>query len=201
MKTTAILKRSEMRPVLTFLTLLVSIILITSSSCQVGADGHPGSAYVTFEWEVEKPEFIDCGTTAVPPNFYYGTYYRISPGWYTAYYEGKVWTGTAYGTYAWEMDYEIWVNPGQRGGYGYNGKDGANTYMNFVCTPYGPKVYRHESYMRKAPEIEDYDQLKADIAPSEGVFEYQTEDFSIKVNYRKVTPRSIEPGAGNIPLN
>lgn len=184
------------------LALFISgMALITSTSCSVGSDGRPGLAYVAFEWEGSKPDFIDCGTASVPPNFYYGSYYRINPGWYTAYYEGKIWNGSAWGTYAWEMDYEIWINQGQRGGYGYNGKDGMNTYLNFVCTPSGPVIYRHDAYLRKAPQ-ENQTDFRYEIAEpgQEHVDEYQINEYTIRVTSRSVVPRT-NPSGGNHPLN
>ncbi len=189
-------------PVLLMALILSLSLVITSTSCKVGTDGRPGLAYIAFEWEESKPDYIDCGTSAVPPNFYYGTYYRISPGWYTAYYEGKVWTGQAYGSYAWEMDYEIWVNEGQRGGYGFNGRDGLNTYLDFVCSPYGPRLYRHDSHLRKAPEAEHTrDADSPGFAPGiEYVEEYEVGDYMVRITARSVEPRSGK-GSGNHPLN
>lgn len=201
MKTRTLLKAISYKPFLALIAILSASFIITTTSCHVGSDGRPGLAYITFEWEVSKPDFIDCGTPAVPPNFYYGTYYRISPGWYTAFYEGKVWTGQAWGTYAWEMDYEIWVNPGQRGGYGYNGKDGLNTYMNFVCTPYGPKIYRHESYMRKAQDSDSDDTAREEVTGTDGTVEFQAGEYSVRMTYRKVEPRGTDAKSGNFPLN
>lgn len=179
-------------------TVFSSLIFITPS-CYVGSDGLPGLAYVAFEWEESKPEYIDCGTASVPPNFYYGTYYRINPGWYTAYYDGKVWNGSAWGTYAWEMDYEIWVNPGQRGGYGYNGKNGMNTYLNFVCSPYGPELFRHDDYLRKAPEKVVSKDTMVDGKMNQ-VLEFESGEYKIRVTYRSVEPRS-HSDKGSFPLN
>ncbi len=179
---------------------LTITILSTTTSCTVGSDGRPGLAYITFEWEESKPDLIDCGTSAVPPNFYYGSYYRINPGWYTASYEGKIWNGTAWGEYKWVADYEIWVNPGQRGGYGYNGQDGLNTYLNFVCTPYGPKLFRHESNMRKAPGTDDMIEVEPVIVNGENIIETTTKDYSIRITYRSVEPDG-KFESRNHPLN
>jgi hypothetical protein len=187
-------------PLLLFAALVATSLLITNTSCTVGADGRPGLAYLSFEWEVSKPEYIDCGTPAVPPNFYYGTFYRTNPGLYTAYYDGKVWNGMAWGSYAWEMDYEIWILPGQRGGYGYNGKDGLNTYLTFVCSPYGPKLFRSESYMRKGTPAEPTRIHEATTPGGEQVIEYTVNEYTIKVTYRAVEPRTGQAG-GNFPLN
>lgn len=179
---------------LLFLTLLV----FTTPSCYVGTDGRPGLAYVAFDWEVEQPEYIDCGTSAVPPQFYYGTNYRINPGWYHCYYDGKVWNGTAWGSYAWEMDYEIWVNPGQKGGYGFNGRDGMNTYLNFVCSPYGPKLFRRDDYLRKAKEVPV---RSTEITPEdEQVSTYDLGEYTVKMTIRKVAPRT-HTDKGNLALN
>lgn len=201
MKTKTLLKAISYKPFLALIAVLSASLILTISSCHVGSDGRPGQAYISFEWEISKPDLIDCGTPSVPPNFYYGTFYRITPGWYTAYYEGQVWTGQAWGTYAWEMDYEIWVNPGQRGGYGYNGKDGMNTYMTFVCTPFGPEIYRHESDMRKAPENDGDDADIEKITENEGVIEYQINEYTVRMTYRKVEPRGADAKSGNFPLN
>jgi hypothetical protein len=177
---------------------LLAFILTTAPSCYVGADGNPGLAYIAFEWEDTKPEYIDCGTPAVPPQFTYGSYYRITPGWYHAYYDGKVWNGSAWGTYAWEMDYEIWINPGERGGYGYNGRDGMNTYLNFVCSPYGPELFRHDDYLRKAREVvPSRSEVNAD---NERIVTYQVGEYTVKIIIRKVAPRD-HTTPGNTALN
>lgn len=187
-------------PLFLLAAMVATSFLLTSTSCTVGADGRPGTAYIAFEWEHTKPEYIDCGTPAVPPNFFYGTFYRINPGWYTAYYDGKVWNGVAWGTYAWQADYEIWVNPGQRGGYGYNGKDGMNTYLTFVCSPNGPQLFRSESYLRKGAKEEPTRVYESDTPDGEQVIEYTVNEYTIKVTYRAVEPRT-EKTAGNNPLN
>jgi hypothetical protein len=179
---------------------LTTFLLLTSTSCKVGNDGRPGLAYVAFEWEEVKPDYIDCGTSAVPPDFYYGTFYRISPGWYTAYYEGQVWNGQAWGSFAWEMDYEIWVNPGQRGGYGYNGRDGLNTYLTFVCNPFGPRLYRSESDLRKAPVERETDIRELVPLGEEIHLEYEFEDYTVKITARSVEPRNPD-GSGNRAMN
>jgi hypothetical protein len=198
MKSFTTLRRSAKTGLLLTMILTAGLLMLTPS-CYVGADGRPGLAYIAFEWEVSKPDFIDCGTSSVPPNFYYGTYYRINPGRYTAYYDGKVWNGMAWGTYAWEMDYEIWVNPGQRGGYGYNGKDGMNTYLSFVCNPYGPKLFRHDAYLRKAPVEADI--IDSEILPDgDQVVEYRVDDYSVRITYRKAEP-GRRSSQGNFPLN
>lgn len=178
---------------------LLFAILFTSTSCTVGSDGRPGLAYIAFKWEVAKPEYIDCGTPAVPPNFNYDTYYRITPGWYTAYYEGKVWTGQAYGTYAWEMDYEIWINEGQRGGWGYNGKDGMNTYLDFVCSPHGPYLLRHESYLRTARELPEGYELISDNG-DEIVVKVEMPEYVMRITYKKSEYKNLSLG-GNFALN
>ncbi len=179
-----------------------AIFLSISTSCYVGADGHPGLAYVAFEWEHVKPDYIDCGTPAVPPQFNYGTFYRISPGWYNAYYEGKVWNGQAWMTFSFSMDYEIWINEGQRGGYGYNGKDGMNTYLTFMCSPYGPYLKRNDAYYRTASPD---DELAANTKgipeiDKDVVREYKEGDYTIRLTYRRVDPIKNKP-AGNFPLN
>lgn len=181
--------------------IVVLLMIIPVSSCMMGNDGRPGLAYIAFDWVESKPEFIDCGTPAIPANFYYGTYYRTNPGWYTGYYEGKVWNGTAYGAYAWEMDYEIWINTGQRGGYGYNGKDGINTYMNFVCSPYGPYLERHESYLRKLPDSGQIEENSERIdTDEETTILYQFNEYTVRLTYRNVTPEN-RTTAGNHSLN
>lgn len=125
------------------LVFLASLSLILSS-CEKpwhGRDGRTGDAFLALTWQVEPPAWIDAGTGAIPPVFNWGAYYRVMPGYYTLYYEGRVWTGSAMAHYAWEVTYEVWVVAGEPGDWYYNGADGPDNYFTIECSPYGPYIW------------------------------------------------------------
>ncbi|MFH2141477.1 MAG: hypothetical protein ABIJ97_03575 [Bacteroidota bacterium] len=164
-------------------TLLIVFSLFTLSSCYKGYDGRPGDAYLSLAWEVSKPYYVDAGPE-IPPTFRWSEFYYATPGVYYLYYEGQVWNGWRWITYAWEVQYEIWRIPGEPGGYGYHGYDGTDTYLTLVCSPYGPYEDRFEN--RSAIENED----SIEISEKEIVVEKIQNDVGIRVKYSKVEPRN-----------
>ncbi|MDT8308064.1 MAG: hypothetical protein RQ866_00940 [Bacteroidales bacterium] len=164
------------------------LLMITNTSCYEGRDGLPGKAFLAVEWEVDKPDYIDCGTPDIPPQFYYGTYYRAYPGVYFLYYEGDFYNGQAWGTYAWEMEYEIWVHPGERGGLGYNGAHGPDAFFQLVCSPYGP--YKVNTVGKTAGKILVKETYKLIEETENGIVIEQKQDaYTLKITYRKVEPK------------
>lgn len=116
----------------------VAIITLLTFSCEKYEDGYPGRAYLSISWSNDEPDYIETGNSSFPQSFYYEDYYRSMPGFYTLYYEGYVWNGSSTAKYAWEVDYEIWINPGETAQHDRNGFDGADTYFNIDLSPYGP---------------------------------------------------------------
>ena len=169
--------------------MLLSVLLIVSlASCEKawhGTDGRPGDAYLALTWQIEEPTYIDAGTGAIPYRFYYGDYYRINPGYYSRYYEGVVWTGQYWGSYAWEVEYEIWEVAGERGDWYYNGQDGPDNFFDIEMSPYGPYVY--SSY--KSGETDSKYEIVE--ASDEKIIMVQKGDgMSLKATFKKVEPRN-----------
>lgn len=149
-----------------------------------GSDGFPGRAFLALTWVEAEPDYLDAGTSAIPEYFYWDDYYKINPGVYNFYYEGEVWTGSSWAFYSWEIDYEIWVNPGEPGGPSYNGHDGADTYFTIECSPFGPYV---SEYYKGAAAEKDY-KVISDTG-DKIIIEKEKEEFTLRVIYNKVDKR------------
>ncbi len=164
---------------------LIAVLLILGfTSCQkawYGHDGRSGDAFISLTWQVGEPSFIDVGTGAVPPVFYWGESYEIRPGNYSLYYEGEVWTGSSWANYSWEVMYEIWEEAGERGDWYYNGSDGPDNYFNIECSPYGP--YVSNSY--KSSSLNPGYKLISE-SEDEIIVEQKADAMSIKITYRKL---------------
>jgi len=170
--------------------LLAVLFLLSVSSCQKawhGRDGRPGNAYLSLTWQVAEPSFIDAGTHAIPSVFYWGDYYKISPGYYDLYYEGRVWTGMFWANYSWEVMYEIRVIPGERGDWYYNGSDGPDNYFSIECNPGGPFIlsdYKSAELDSKYKLIEESEE--------EIVVEQKGKGVNLIITYKKATPKIEE---------
>lgn len=123
---------------------VIAVLLFLSlSACEKawhGHDGRVGDAFIALTWQEEEPSYLDAGTSSIPPVFYWGEYYKIRPGNYSLYYEGSVRLGNAWADYAWEVFYEIWEIPGEKGDWYYNGADGPDNFFTIECNPFGPYV-------------------------------------------------------------
>lgn len=159
--------------------------LMIFSSCEkdnyYGFDGRPGRAFLSFTWIDAKPMYLEAGTYDIPRVFEWGKYYRAYPGLYKLYYEGEYWNGHAYMFYAWEMDYEIWVNPGEPGGYGYNGRDGRDTYFTMELSPFGPYYYYDNGYKNDSGN-----EVIIESTEDEHIILKRSAEFTIKMKFRKV---------------
>jgi hypothetical protein len=164
---------------------LVMIISLLIMSCDRGRDGRPGRAYLALNWELVPPEYIDAGTPDIPPYFHWGQYYRAYPGFYTLYYDGTVQNGPTQVFYAWEIDYEIWEEPGGEAGYYSDGYDGPDTYFTVVCNPNGPYYQHHLKNSDADAEMEIISDSGDEI-----VVLMEKNQFRMKLVYRKVDPRS-----------
>ncbi|RLD58584.1 MAG: hypothetical protein DRJ05_07790 [Bacteroidetes bacterium] len=162
----------------------IAVLLILGfTSCQKawhGHDGQPGDAFISLTWQVEEPSFIDIGTGAVPPVFYWGESYEIRPGNYSLYYEGQVWTGSSWANYSWEVMYEIWEEAGERGDWYYNGSDGPDNYFNIDCSPYGPYV---SNGYKSSNLISGYNLISE--SEDEITVEQKADGMKMKITYRK----------------
>jgi hypothetical protein len=172
--------------------LLIFITLLFASCYKepwYGYNGRPGEAFLALNWVDDKPDYIDAGTGSIPPVFQYGRYYRAYPGFYVMYYEGNFWNGQAHAFYAWEIDYEIWIMPGEPGGMYYNGANGPDNYFSIECSPYGPWIYGPGYKEAGLPEGYELKENSGD----EIVMEKKGTDFGITVTWKKVVPRRGNP--------
>jgi len=134
---------------------MIVLLLLGLTSCQKawhGRDGRSGDAYLSLAWQVAEPQYLDAGTGAIPAVFYWGEFYRIHPGVYSLYYEGRIWNGMYWAGYSWEVTYEIWEIQGERGDWYYHGEDGPDNFFTIECNPYGPFI----SNGYKSTEVNSY---------------------------------------------
>jgi len=168
--------------------IIAVLFMLSLAACEKpwhGSNGSPGDAFLSLEWEVEEPEYIDAGTGAVPPVFYWGEFYKIRPGVYDLYYDGRVWTGMAWATYAWEVMYEIWEIPGERGDWYYHGKNGPDNFFTIVCSPYGPMV---DNSYKNSEAIKNFELIRE--TEDEIVIKQKAQGFEMKLTYTKVESKN-----------
>jgi len=181
MKTEKIIKAIKPATAKTFVVIFIISLMFFTSCEKYGTDGIPGKAFLSVNWDVSVPTNLDVGTSDIPAVFEWGTYYRAYPATNTLYYDGKVWKGTYWADYAWQVDYEIYENPGQKGGPNYNGKDGMNSYFDIVCSPYGPNITSYDAKIK--PNDNPYD---LNSVPEIVTVIKSYGNYSIKITYKKV---------------
>lgn len=168
---------------------VIAVLLILSlTGCQkawYGDDGRPGDAFLALNWQVDEPAFIDVGTGDIPPIFYWGQNYKTYPGFYSLYYDGRIWTGKSWASYAWEVGYEIYEIKGEQGGWYHNGQDGPNNYFLIECSPYGPYI---ESTYKDAEVDPEYEVLVE--SENEIIVKHEGEGLGIMITYKKVEPKN-----------
>ena len=186
---TILTKRNNTR--VTAVVLLLCITALTFTSCEKGEEGDPGYAYVALTWKGNEPTYIEMHNNFIPSVFYWDWYYRVDPGIYNVYYEGHQRILGIRIPYAWELEYEVWENPGRRGKYVWEkGPAGPDAYFTIELTPGGPEVFYEEvsadksaaSEAQPSPAYEDGDII---------VVEKHNKDYSIRLTYKKVSPRGV----------
>ncbi|MDZ7742545.1 MAG: hypothetical protein U5Q03_12535 [Bacteroidota bacterium] len=170
---------------------LAIFMIILLSGCYkepwYGSDGRPGKAYLSATWIDDEPEYIDVGTSALPYHFNWGQFYRAYPGFFHLYFEGEVWMGNRWAFYAWEIDYEIWREPGEPGGKFYHGRNGADTYFTLECSPFGPMVYEDLKSGKTREGIEILSETEEEITILQ-----EKNGFGLRATYRKAEPKKTE---------
>ncbi len=175
-------------------SLLFVLISLFLSSCYRDdpyyppAQGLPGDAFLALTWEYDIPDYLDVGTADIPAYFEWGRYYFVRPGFYTCYYEGIFWDYTHYATYAWEVDYEIWINLGTSSTPYRPAYNGADNFFTLELNPYGPFVY--SSYKSAAVESLEFEVLSE--TADEIVILKTEEAYSMKVTYKKKEAKFID---------
>ncbi len=154
------------------------ILALAFTSCEAHVyieDEYPGDAYIALSWTGDEPDVIDPGTNAIPNTFYWDRYYFIRPGIYTLYYDGEYNNGNGFVEYAWEVDYEIYVNWSDEVDY----YEDVDNYFVLECHPLGPDVFLDY----KSSNINDGN------IKSEFVVVKKNKNYSMKTTYRKVEKR------------
>ena len=172
-----------MRRILFFSAIVIMMVL---TSCTKGRNGRDGLAYVSVTWDVDRPDYIDVGNPSFPRNFFFGEFYRVYPGRYFMYYEGVFWNGYAFAHYAWDVEYEVWENRGEAGGYYYDGRDGIDNYFSLRCTPYGPYTYQLKSESANDNTVKIKENKDGKLVITE-----EKEFFTIRITYSKATPSKL----------
>ena len=174
------------------LTILLFSLLLSFSSCRKGLYGDDGWAFVSLTWIDDEPEYLEIENDFIPRVFFWDYYYRVEPGLYFIYYEGLHRRGGRVTPYAWELEYEVWVNKGERGkAYWQVGEDGPDAYFTIECSPFGPEVFYEEVYPEKSASLNE----DTEVVMNDGeviIVEKQSENYTMQIRYRKVEPRNNE---------
>lgn len=167
---------------------MILAVLLLFSSCEKGYDGDPGMAFVSLIWTEDEPDYVENDNEFIPVSFIWDWYYPAAPGLYFTFYEGTHRAGGQLYEYAWEIEYEVWENPGKAGRPFVDGDNGPDAYFTIECNPYGPDTYYEEAYPEKsASAIYNSDTLLNN--GNEIVIEKSNNNFSMRVTYKKVEPR------------
>lgn len=174
---------------LTFFAILLLLLIMLFPSCEEGNDGLPGFAFVAFTWIDTEPEYIEIENEFIPEIFYWDWFYRVDPGLYYIYYEGTQRRGGREHPYAWELEYEVYENPGERGKlFWQDGDDGPDAYFTIECSPFGPEIYYEEADIEKSTSLNDEQEIV--INTGDGmIVEKHHNNYSLRLIYKKVQPR------------
>ncbi len=168
--------------------IFVGIILTLSFSflsCEKGEYGQPGYAFVAFTWADAEPDYIEIANDFIPAVFYWNWFYRVDPGIYSVYYEGK----HNRRTYAWELEYEVWENEGKRAKYVWvEPTDGPDAYFTIELSPFGPEVIYEEVKVEKQGYVDDSESHFLEVG-QEVILEMLHEDYNLRLRYQRVEPR------------
>ena len=168
--------------------LLLAVILLISS-CEEGSYGESGLAFVAFTWVEDEPDYIEIENEFIPAVFYWDWFYRVDPGIYDIYYEGNHSRGGRINPYAWELEYEVWENPGKKGKHPWQtGPDGPDAYFTIELSPFGPEVF----YEEVSPEKSARPDEGSEIIMNDGdviIIERHSNNLSLRLTYRRVESR------------
>jgi hypothetical protein len=173
--------------------ILSVIAIIVMQSCIIeapapepapyGRDGRDGRAFFKMNYGNFEPDYIETGGV-IPSNFYWDTYYRTNPGFYTVYYEYIENTYRGRIVYPYEIEVEVFVMAGEPGGYRYDGKDGDDVYFELILFPDGFEYYHDIAYKSESTEKQQRTQI--------GYNESIVNNTKIVTTYYKLPPKNIE---------
>ena len=177
---------------LTLAAILLLAVALLISSCEKGSYGEHGLAFVAFTWVEDEPEYIEIENEFIPAVFYWDWFYRVDPGLYYIYYEGNHRRGGRIIPYAWELEYEVWENPGKKGkAFWQPGDDGPDAYFTIELSPFGPEVIYEEVYHEKsAVPVEEQEDIISDS--EEFIIEKQSNNYNLRLRYKRVEPRGTD---------
>ncbi len=183
------IREKSLNKKLSVFVFLTSLFILSSCDIDVFVeDGRPGDAYFALTWTEDEPDYVDAGTNAIPSVFYWNDYYYIRPGIYVLYYDGIYNDGYGYIDYAWEIEYEIYINPGEKGSIYYgDGGDGEDNYFSLDCNPYGPYVYLD---YKSSPAEQSFKVLEK--TEDKIIIKKENTNYSLKATYTKVSKRTHE---------
>lgn len=158
------------------------------SSCEKGEYGQPGYAFVAFTWVDAEPDYIEIANDFIPAVFYWNWFYRVDPGIYSVYYEGK----HNRRSYAWELEYEVWENEGKRAKYVWvEPTDGPDAYFTIELSPFGPEVIYEEVKVEKQGYVDDSESHFLEFG-QKVILEMHHEGYNLRLRYQRVEPRHIK---------
>ena len=164
------------------LGLLLSVVLY---SCEahifIEEEVFPGDAYIALSWTDDEPDYIDPGTNAIPNVFYWDDYYYINPGVYSLYYDGEFNNGSGFIEYAWEVEYEIYINWSDEVDY----YEDIDNYFVLECNPLGPYVFMDYKSSKLNEDLKVLNESDTEI-----VVLKENKNYSLKATYKKVKKRS-----------
>jgi len=145
---------------------LMLVIFVSSlsffSGC--GDDGQPGSAAISFTWDWYVDSYDDSNPDT-PTWIYEYTNYGTSPGTYSyTYYCSDVIGNYWY----WYGTYNIYVNPGEEGGWFSDGDNGSDNFFRFGLYGSGPDFYLLKPNPDK-PKLKSLEASKLDMTKYESV--------------------------------
>lgn len=162
--------------------LMQSCIIEAPAPDPYGTDGRDGRAFFKMNYGDFDPDYIETGGV-IPNNFYWDTYYKTNPGYYTVYFEYIENTYRGRIVYPYEIEVEVFVMAGEQGGYRYDGEDGDDVYFELILFPDGYEYYHDIEY-----KSENNDTSRVQI----GYNELIKNDTKIVTKYYKLPTRTIE---------
>jgi len=129
------------------LFILLAASVYFSSCTYYGHDGLDGEAFLKINYGNGEPSYVDAGG-AIPNNFYWDTFYRTYPGFYTVNFEYTFPGPYGDRIYPYQVEIEVWNYLGEEGGQNYSGDDGDDTYFDLTLYSDGFIEYTHDVYVK-----------------------------------------------------
>ena len=130
----------------------ILFIMSCLKSCVYYEEPYPqgsynGNAYVRLNWSDREPDYVDANGI-VPSKFYWNTYYKSFPGYYTVHYEYDYNSGGRVITDAYDAKVEIWVHRSDASSSNYNSQYVSDNYFELIMYPDGGYDYNLTSSLK-----------------------------------------------------